>query len=274
MIKLSIVTATYNRVEKLARNIAGVLAQTCQEIEHIIVDNMSTDGTKELVEAYQQKAPYPVVYIREKDTGMYNAMNKGIKKANGEWIQILNSDDAYYLDRGAEKIIDKNHDQYDILCGSILIEESNDFILWKPSHNSKLRHYRFPHPGTIIKKEFYENHGYYSEYFKITSDAIFGIKHYAKANYVILDEILVIMGAGGVSQRKSIRNTGEYLVTLWYYHKFPISNKIRRTIGHIRHFLSMEREQKQLSYSNDHNYEIPEWWRGEHILEKPSGGKT
>ena len=98
MVKLSIITATYNNVIGLKRNIDSVLNKTFKDKEHIIVDNLSNDGTDLLVKDYAGNAGYPVIYIRERDNGIYNAFNKGIKAANGKWVHILNSDDCYYND--------------------------------------------------------------------------------------------------------------------------------------------------------------------------------
>ena len=77
MIKITVITPTFNRAIKLKRNIESVKSQTFLDIEHIIVDNMSMDGTEQIVKSYQQEASYPVTYIRERDTGPYEAMNKG-----------------------------------------------------------------------------------------------------------------------------------------------------------------------------------------------------
>ena len=223
MIKLSIVTPTFNRAHKLERNLDSVLSQTDNKIEHIIIDNLSDDDTPKIVEAYKKKASYPVIYIRKRDSGPYNAMNKGIKRARGEWIHILNSDDAYYSEKSIEYIVDKKNDQYDLLCGSIVVDKGDKgMITWYPSYDEKINHYNFPHPGTVIKKFFYEAHGLYDERFRIVSDGIFGARNYSKARYALFDEILVIMDHGGLSSQKSWRNSYEYLYHLFVYHKFPL----------------------------------------------------
>ena len=96
MTKLSIVTPTYNNINGLKNNIASVAGQSLKDKEHIIIDNLSTDGTDELIDTYSKEVDYPVIYLREKDNGIYHAFNKGIKIANSEWIHILNSDDYYF----------------------------------------------------------------------------------------------------------------------------------------------------------------------------------
>ncbi len=84
MTKLSIVTATYNRINELRKNILSVANQSLKDKEHIIIDNLSTDGTDKLINDYSKEVDYPVIYVREKDNGAYDAFNKGIKIANGE----------------------------------------------------------------------------------------------------------------------------------------------------------------------------------------------
>ena len=94
--KISVITPTYNRAGILRRSLDSVLSQTFPPHEHIIIDNLSSDDTATVVQTYASKAPYQVVYVREADTGIYQAMNKGVAKARGEAISILNDDDALH----------------------------------------------------------------------------------------------------------------------------------------------------------------------------------
>lgn len=276
MIWLTIVTATYNRRNKLARTIRSVQAQTVQKIEHIIVDNMSQDGTEQLVKDYQEKANYPIIYIRERDTGIYNAINKGIKRARGKWIHILHSDDAYYSDRSIENMIDNKYDPFDVLCGAILKDTAGEVGLqyYKPYFDENLKTYYFPHPGTVIKRDFYKIHGNYDERFKIISDTIFNVRNYPKAKYRVFDEILVIMDGSGLSNQLSVRGILElYWLDLifdksplfcrlklaisqscdLFNKKFQLTHKLRLVSG-IFGFELFKRNTNQM------NYAIPVWW--------------
>ena len=94
--KISIVTVNYNGGKTLKRTIESILNQTHNDIEYIIVDGKSTDNSVDIIKSYEEnfnKKGYEYRWISEKDTGIYNAMNKGIKLATGEIIGILNSDD-------------------------------------------------------------------------------------------------------------------------------------------------------------------------------------
>lgn len=226
MIKLSIVTTTYNRIVKLEKNIERVKSQNFNSKEHIIVDNLSDDGTEDLVKIYQKSADYPVKYIREKDSGPYQGMNKGIRMAKGQWIHILNSDDYYYSNTILSQILKDNMDKFDILACGIMIKDKEKEKYWRPEYKKEIRHYNFPHPGIIIKKQFYTDNGCYNERFKIISDAIFIAGKIKKADYFVVDKPLVLMDSGGLSAKKSVRNLLETLLCINYYQNFPLSYKL------------------------------------------------
>ena len=88
--KVSIITVVYNGVRTIEKTIQSVIHQTYKDIEYIVIDGASTDGTQQIVEKYMNHISY---YSSEKDEGLYHAMNKGIRKATGDIIGILNSDD-------------------------------------------------------------------------------------------------------------------------------------------------------------------------------------
>ena len=94
--KISIITATYNSEKTLRDTLDSILAQTYPDIESIIVDGASKDGTLDIVREYETKFQGRMHWISEPDKGIYDAMNKGIKMASGDVIGVLNSDDFYY----------------------------------------------------------------------------------------------------------------------------------------------------------------------------------
>lgn len=239
MITVSIVTPTFNSIEKLQKNINSVSKQNLKNKEHIIVDNMSDDGTRELIEEYQSKADYPVIYIREKDKGTYDAMNKGIRASRGEWVHILNSDDRYVSAKSLEFLMRQEICDYDIVANSIMVwhVETNSYLEWIPEYRYKIDHYNFPHTGMVIKKKFYESHGLYNENYKIISDAIFCMENIPKAKYKIIEEPLVIMASSGVSNKLSYLRMRESLIFIWVYYKGSFFEKIKYTfIDTVRDF--------------------------------------
>lgn len=94
--KISIITPTWNRCDSLARMIQSVEVQALRPFEHLFIDNLSTDGTASVVSNYATRAPYPVIHMRNGDKGIYDAMNQGAAKAQGDALYFLNDDDALF----------------------------------------------------------------------------------------------------------------------------------------------------------------------------------
>ena len=90
--KLSIITVNFNNVEGLRKTAESIVSQTFQDFEWIVIDGGSTDGSKELIEQYSDRIAY---WCSEKDSGIYNAMNKGVRYAKGEYINFMNSGDCF-----------------------------------------------------------------------------------------------------------------------------------------------------------------------------------
>ena len=238
---LSIVTPTYNRVHTLKDTLASVAGQTFKDIEHILVDNMSNDGTEALLREYQERAPYPVRYLREPDHGMYEAVNKGLKQATAEWTHILNSDDCYAAPTSLSTVFDRDLADYDLIANAIEIVNlpgEQKKLLWIPEYRTDISHFFFPHPGIILRRSFYEHHGYYDDRFKIVSDAIYGAQHYDKARRLIdRHHVLVRMDYGGISQQASLRNLSETLICTLWYHRLPLRVKLSFARQHLRDFM-------------------------------------
>ena len=204
MIKLSIITINYNNAEGLRKTLASVASQTYADIEHVIVDGGSTDGSVEVIREYEQSlasclSPLAsrLKWISEKDKGIYNAMNKGIRIATGEYIQILNSGDILAADDVTERMfqamgngqwtIDNetnrqspiaNRPQIPIFYGN-MIKEYPDGRRVKDTcgggdytPESFYYFYRgtLNHDCAYIRRDLFEKYGLYNEDMKICSD--------------------------------------------------------------------------------------------------------
>ena len=134
MILFSVITVTYNAEKTLERTIKSVQEQTYAHIEHIIVDGKSNDGTVDLIKQYQNEKTH---WRSEKDSGIYDAMNKATEMAKGEYICYLNAGDAFYEKETIEKIITaaQNNDLPDILYGETVVVNNNGYFL----HNRRLK---------------------------------------------------------------------------------------------------------------------------------------
>ena len=119
MTKVSIITVCYNSSMTIRRTFDSVLNQTYADIEYIVVDGASTDGTIEIIKEYEPLFEGRMCWISEKDNGIYDAMNKGISMAEGELIGIINSDDYYEPDAVECMVNAMTNDKYQILYGSM-----------------------------------------------------------------------------------------------------------------------------------------------------------
>lgn len=168
-LKLSIITINYNNLEGLKRTVEGVFNQTWQEFEYIIIDGGSTDGSAEYIKIKSDNFSY---WISEKDLGIYNAMNKGIKAATGDYLLFLNSGDHFFNN----EVLMLNHQyltEYDLVYFNLQMINSN--FIKTVIYSDKLRFSELyldtlPHPATFIKKQLFNTIGLYDENLKIVSD--------------------------------------------------------------------------------------------------------
>ncbi len=171
MPKLSIITINYNNVEGLKKTIESVITQTSDEIEYLVIDGASTDGSVEVIREYEHQISY---WVSEPDGGIYQAMNKGILRAKGEYCQFLNSGDYLAAPDVTERMLDQIPN-CSILYGN-KIREINGKITIEKSYAGRqvtlLDMYlsTFFHAPAYIKKSLFDTYGLYDESLKIVSD--------------------------------------------------------------------------------------------------------
>lgn len=178
--QISIITVNFNNKEGLIRTINSVYTQSYTDYEHIIIDAGSTDGSREIIEAYEEKSDKLTYWVSEPDRGIYNGMNKGITRAQGEYLLLLNSGD--FLE---EEALDKVRGS---LTGEELIYGNLNFI--SPTGEKRLQtfpcppfeitelispSFYLPHPATFIKGKLLKKL-LYTEQYKIVSDWEFWLK--------------------------------------------------------------------------------------------------
>ena len=297
--KLSIITINYNNAEGLRKTHASVAAQTYADIEHIIVDGGSTDGSVEIIEAYasgmaretsgcvpqggdgcyaavesqdytpangaqplvkqdttspKATPPHKVTWISEPDKGIYNAMNKGIHMATGEYIQILNSGDILFDANVTQKMIDQleqfnsqREENVGIIYGNMIKVNAAGKVVGKSGYTEySLRQFyssTLNHDCAYIRKDLFEVYGLYDENLKIVSDwkwylLAIGMGN-VKPEYVDID--VTIFDDGGISETQLDRRAAERRqvleellppAVLWDYdtHAFEMEqmNRLRR----------------------------------------------
>lgn len=166
--KISIITITFNAEKILERTILSVLNQTYKNIEYIIVDGGSKDGTLDIIKKYQDK----IRWISEPDKGLYDAMNKGIKMATGEWINCMNADDIFASDDVLEKIFSKEYSsKTSFLYSDNWYEDEKGIRTFAKHDHTKLS---ILHQSSIYRRKLHQEHGFYIVTPKIiVSDLIF-----------------------------------------------------------------------------------------------------
>lgn len=171
-IKVSIITVVHNGRNTLAQTIKSVISQDYANIEYIIIDGNSTDETQDVIKKYEHRISY---WISEPDGGIYDAMNKGLLRASGEIIGIINSDD-WYMAGAIRKVVDiYQKEKPDVVCGEIAYIGENGKITGY-TENSIIP----PHPSMFVTRSVYEKYGYFNTKYKIAADHEFKLRLYAK----------------------------------------------------------------------------------------------
>ena len=207
--KSSSITATYNSARTLPDTLESVLAQTYHALEYIIVDGLSTDGTMDIVRAYEPRFEGRLVYISERDKGLYDAMNKGLRMATGDVVGILNSDDSYSTPTAIEQL-------------ARALQESGADAVYADIHYARsealhqcVRYYSSAvfrpglmrlglipaHPTFYCRRACYDQYGYFDTDYRIAADFELLLRfiyiHRISTCYVPAD--LVTMRTGGAS---------------------------------------------------------------------------
>lgn len=234
--KISVVTVSCNCEATIADTILSVAAQNYPDKEHIIIDGASTDRTMAIVQSHAASLDY---VVSEPDTGIYEAMNKGIKKTTGEIVGILNADDIYHDPDCLTSVAEVFHEKKTAaVCGDVVYVDPVNL-------HRKVRFYsggRFapwmfafgmmpPHPAFFVRRRCYEALGLYKTDYRIAADFELLLRFLKKAeiSYVCLPKTLVKMRTGGVSTRN--------LKSTWILNaeilKACRENQVRTSVMHL-----------------------------------------
>lgn len=222
---ISIITVVYNGDKYLEQTIQSVINQTYKNIEYIIIDGGSTDRTIDIIKKYEHNISY---WISEKDKGLYDAMNKGILKSNGELIGTINSDDWYEVDaidsvvhalleNPNKKIF--HSDRYNILENG-----EKELFRFNPS-KFKFKYYSmtYSHPSMFISRDEYRVHLYKTN-IKSGADYQFIMESFLRDENIIqyIEKVNVNFRLGGISSRLSFFETLKEVFLIRKYSKMPI----------------------------------------------------
>lgn len=184
MTKVSIITVCYNSSKTIRKTFDSVLHQTYGDIEYLVIDGASTDGTIEIIKEYEMLFQGRMKWISEKDNGIYDAMNKGIKLAEGELIGIINSDD-YYEPNAVEVMVNAmTKDKYQILYGAMRTWKDGEEESISISSHKFLKERMINHPSCFVTKAVYDDFACYDTQYRSVADYDFMLRMNEKSEII------------------------------------------------------------------------------------------
>ncbi len=219
--KFSIVTVVYNAVNTIERTIRSVISQHNDsiDVEYIVIDGGSTDGTVELIRQYSNQICF---WVSEKDLGIYDAMNKGIKHCNGDFVMFLGADD-YYVENALSIIVDtiSKEDKKDIYCFNVYLNRDGQIEkrkqVFKETSDLRVNGMIYNHQGMVARKTLFNNSAFDIDY-EISADYEWALKQYLKGvsfTYIPI-EIAVYGLAGKSSTHVKLMNKENMEIALKY----------------------------------------------------------
>lgn len=252
--KISIVTAVFNRVDTIAEALTSVKSQSFGTIEHVIQDGGSTDGTLDIIKEHDTKS---MKVISESDKGIYDAINKGISRASGDVIGLMHSDDIYAHDRVLERIVQAFQDKdVDGVYGDLnYVSAANPEKVIRHWHSGPYkraflkRGWMPPHPTLYLRREVFETWGLYDPSFQIAADYDAMLRYLWKGNVQLayLPEVLVKMRVGGESNRslgRIVQKSREDYIALRRNGVGGLGVLVAKNTRKIKQFVSRERQSK------------------------------
>jgi glycosyltransferase involved in cell wall biosynthesis len=217
---ISVITVCFNSEKYLEETIKSVINQSYSNIEYIIVDGGSTDGTLNVIRKYEK---YISKWISEPDDGIYDAMNKGIKMSNGELIGILNSDDWYEKD-AINRVIDFYFQKKEpgIIHGKLNIYQNENFVKTKSPDLSAEAKINFAwHPTCFVPKKIYNKNGLFKKNYKVAADSEFLLRlKKNNVNFYFLNFPITNFRLGGASDNTWKHSLESFKVHKEYYSFF------------------------------------------------------
>lgn len=219
--KYSIITVNFNNCEGLRRTIESVIGQTYRDFEFIVIDGGSTDGSADVLQEYDSNITY---WVSEKDSGIYNGMNKGIAKATGDYLNFMNSGDCFYDKDVLQRVADHQTDA-DIICGRdyhYSERKQRGHASVQPSRVTMMHFFiaTLDHQSSFIKHELFLNSPYREDY-RLVSDWIFFTEKVVSEGKRVqfIPDIVCRREEGGISEQQRERNRKE--INQWLHQYLP-----------------------------------------------------
>lgn len=209
-IKISIITVCKNELGTIERTIDSVATQTYPYIEHVIIDGQSTDGTLDILKKHNDHCRI----ISEPDDGLYDAMNKGVKTATGDFLLFINAGDYLLHDNVIEncvQLFSAASQPADVFYGNVVLYnvEKGSGWLWAPKQRSRLGLFKtcLPHPATFFSKQSFEKNGLFDTSFKIAGDYEWFVRGMEKNHirFFHINALVTLFNEGGLSTHADFR---------------------------------------------------------------------
>ncbi len=207
---VTVVTVVYNDSSHIENTIQSVLGQTYKNIEYIIIDGASSDGTVEIIDKYREQLTF---FITEKDKGVYDAMNKSIPHIHGEWVIFMNSGDSFYDKDVLSSIFDEydDHDEL-IICGDTMKVDGAEKKLAKATWEGKQKYMPSQHQSILIRARAYQSHPYDTRYRIIADYALFyDLLKPDFSRYYYYKGVIANYDATGLSSRRRMELNKEHM---------------------------------------------------------------
>lgn len=260
---VTIITAVFNGVDQIERALSSVAAQSYKNIEHIVIDGGSTDGTKELLERNRGKL---AVLISEPDNGIGDAWNKGLRRATGEIIGILNADDYYDPAAIAEVVkVSLSITSPAIYYGSVTYID-NSGIPFRTidrvfSPRMLMLGPQIIHTSVFVDRKIYDNVGYFDDRLNIAVDADFLLRAHCSGSLFVKANNRTFMQIGGVSERKVFKGYWEYTrilrklrlyttAQIWVFRFFSLFFLVALKLRHSRFLIYIAKNIRSVQKEN------------------------
>ena len=207
--KLSIITINYNNSAGLQRTIESVLSQTWKDYEWIVIDGGSTDGSLEIIKKYASHFSF---WCSEPDTGIYNAMNKGITHAKGEYLNFMNSGDCFYSSDSLLGLFKNTYIEDILICDAMYLYNGHEIVFCDASscnydYDLFMRG-TLPHQASFFKRTTFDKFGNYDESLKIVADWKFFVEtiYYGGATTKYVPIKMCLYEGNGISTGETMQN--------------------------------------------------------------------
>lgn len=238
---ISIITVSFNAEKTIRKTIESVINQTYKNIEYIIIDGESKDNTVNIIKEFNKNINY---WCSEKDHGIYDAMNKGLKIANGDFVIFLGADDIFFSDTTLEDIIEKLDEKY-VCYGDSYITQIRK-IYWGKFNKYKISIGNICHQAIFYPKKIYKTKHYKTEY-KIYADYVYNLELFPFYKFKYLNETISIFNYNGVSSSKndSCFSKDQYYIILKTLGILPVTIRIIfQFTRNIKHMLNSNKEKQ------------------------------